>query len=214
MNTDDSPEKTLGHHDYETAIVADMRHWVEQAVIGLQLCPFAKAVHVRGQIHYVVTPATEPDLLLAELEHALQELVAMAPEQRDTTLLVMPDALASFRDFNDFLFRADALLAALDLDGVLQLASFHPHFQFAGTRGDDIGNATNRAPYPTLHVLREASLDDAVAAFPQAESIFEVNIETMHRLGQAGWDALGIHRSVPEVLQPAAAPTLRRGKRR
>gem|GEM_PF-74399 len=201
-----------GRPSYEAAVVVDMEHWLEQAVIGLQLCPFAKSVHVRGQIHYVVTRASEPDLLLAKLAHAMQELVAMEPAQRDTTLLVMPDALTSFQDFNDFLFRADALLAALDLDGVLQLASFHPQFQFAGTRGDDIGNATNRAPYPTLHVLREASLDHAVAAFPQAESIFEANIETMQRLGQAGWDALGIRRSVPEVLQPTAAPAQRRSK--
>lgn len=182
---------------FALTVVSDMQRWLERAVIGLQLCPFAKAVHVRGQIHYVVSRATDQDRLLVELEHAMLELAGMEPDLRDTTLLIMPDALESFLDFNDFLDRADALLDGLDLDGVLQIASFHPQFQFAGTEADDIGNATNRAPYPTLHLLREASVERAVAAFPQAESIFEANIETLQRLGQAGWDALGVRRSVP-----------------
>lgn len=181
---------------YAAAVVADMQHWLATAVIGLQLCPFAKAVHVRGQIHYVVSRETDPDQLLLELERAMLELVGMQAAVRDTTLLILPDALVSFLDFNDFLDRADALLESLDLDGVLQIASFHPQFQFAGTTVDDIGNATNRAPYPTLHLLRETSVEQAVAAFPQAEAIFETNIATLHKLGQAGWDALGVRRSV------------------
>lgn len=190
---------------YAAAVVADMQHWLATAVIGLQLCPFAKAVHVRGQIHYVVSRTTDPDQLLVELERAMLELVGMPAAVRDTTLLILPDALVPFLDFNDFLDRADALLESLDLDGVLQVASFHPQFQFAGTTGDDISNATNRAPYPTLHLLREASVEQAVAAFAQAESIFEANIETMRTLGQAGWDALGVRRSVappPDRVQP------------
>jgi hypothetical protein len=119
----------------------------------------------------------------------------------------------SFLDFNDFLYQADRMLNALDLDGVLQIASFHPQFQFAGTAADDMGNATNRAPYPTLHLLREASVDKAVAAFPQAESIFEANIATLERLGQTGWDALGIGRSValPPPLPLPPQPPRRRG---
>ncbi len=197
---------------YALTVVSDMQHWLERAVIGLQLCPFAKAVHVRGQIHYHVSRATEPDRLLEELEHAMLELAGLDAMKRDTTLLIMPDALRSFLEFNDFLHRADALLEALELDGELQVASFHPRFQFAGTTPDDIGNATNRAPYPTLHLLREDSIARAVAAFPQAESIFEANIETMQRLGQAGWDVLGVRRSVPmppDRVQPAG----RRGGR-
>ncbi len=196
---------------YASTVASDMQHWLESAVIGLQLCPFAKAVHVRGQIHYQVSRASDPDQLLVELEHAMRELVALEAAVRDTSLLIMPDALASFLDFNDFLDRADALLEALDLDGVLQIASFHPQFQFAGTTVDDIGNATNRAPYPTLHLLREDSMERAVAAFPQAESIFEANIETMQRLGQAGWDALGVRRSVPVPPQPVRATRRRAG---
>jgi len=195
----------------QAAVLRDLRHWLEKAVIGLNLCPFAKAVHVRGQIHYVVSRATSADMLQPELAHELRALADVDPAVRDTTLLVVPDALLSFFDFNDFLYQADRLLHALDLDGVLQIASFHPQFQFAGTAANDIGNATNRAPYPTLHLLREASVDKAVQAFPQADSIFEANIATLELLGQTGWDALGIGRSVPSPPPlPAPPQTARR----
>ena len=206
------------HHtddpEFEAAVLRDMRHWLERAVIGLQLCPFAKAVHVRGQIHYVVSRATEPQALLRVLERELRALAAMDGQLRDTTLVIFPDALASFLEFNDFLGLADDLLDALALEGVLQIASFHPQFQFAGTTADDITNATNRAPYPTLHLLREASLDRAVAAFAQADTIFEANIETLQRLGTAGWDALGVRRSVPPPPVDGKPHALRRGRTR
>lgn len=198
--------------DHEAAVLRDMRHWLEAAVIGLQLCPFAKAVHVRGQIHHVVCRATEPQQLLEVLENEMRALVGMDAQLRDTTLLILPDALASFLDFNDFLGQAEDLLDRLELDGVLQIASFHPRFQFAGTAVDDITNATNRAPYPTLHLLREASVDKAVAAFPEADTIFEANIETLQRLGQAGWDALGVRRSVPEPPADMQPTKHRRGR--
>jgi hypothetical protein len=106
--------------------------------------------------------------------------------------LIAPDGFAEFLDFNDLLERADRLLLDLDLDGVLQIASLHPQYQFADTKADDITNYTNRAPYPTLHLLREDSVGRAVAAFPQAEAIFETNMQTMQRLGPAGWAALGV----------------------
>jgi len=197
---------------YQATVLRDMQHWLETAVIGLQLCPFDKAVHVRGQIHYVVSRAIDPEPLLQLLRLELLELAGMDAQLRDTTLVVLPDALASFLDFNEFLGRADDLLETLELDGVLQIASFHPQFQFVGTAMDDITNATNRAPYPTLHLLREDSIDRAVAAFAQAETIFEANIETLRRLGPSGWDALGVRRSVPAppaVGKPAAR---RRGR--
>lgn len=177
---------------YASTVASDMQHWLESAVIGLQLCPFAKAVHVRGQIHYQVSRASDPDQLLVELEHAMRELVALEAAVRDTSLLIMPDALASFLDFNDFLDRADALLEALDLDGVLQIASFHPQFQFAGTDAGDVTNCTNRAPYPTLHLLREDSIDRAVQAYPEAEAIYERNMEVLEQLGMPGWQALDV----------------------
>lgn len=173
-------------------VIADMQHWLERAVIGLNLCPFAKAVHVKQQIHYVVYPGNDAQECLALLRAELNALADMDPEVRDTTLLIAPHAWPDFLDFNDFLDQADRVLRKTKLDGVLQIASFHPQFQFADTAPEDIGNYTNRAPFPTLHLLREASIDRAVQAFPNAESIFEKNIETLERLGHAGWDALGL----------------------
>jgi hypothetical protein len=171
---------------------ADMRRWLERAVIGLNLCPFAKAVHAKAQIRYAVyLPADEAgliDMLLAEAD----ELAALDAPVRDTTLLIAPNTLADFLDFNDFTARAERRLARAGFDGVFQLASFHPRFQFAGTDADDIGNATNRAPYPTLHLLREDSVSRAVEAFPEAEAIFERNIETLEALGPDGWAALDV----------------------
>lgn len=171
---------------------ADTRRWLERAVIGLNLCPFAKAVHVHGQIHYAVWMEGDAQGLLDLLLSEAESLVAQTPSVRDTTLLIAPNALAYFLDFNDFTARAERRLARAGFDGTLQLASFHPHFQFAGTDVEDIGNATNRTPYPTLHLLREASVDRAVEAFPEADAIFERNIETLDALGAAGWAALDV----------------------
>ncbi|RSZ45695.1 MULTISPECIES: DUF1415 domain-containing protein [unclassified Variovorax] len=171
---------------------ADTQRWLERAVIGLNLCPFAKAVHVKAQIHYAVyEPAEEADLMDALLAQA-KDLAALDAAVRDTTLLIAPNTLADFLDFNDFTARAERRLARAGFDGVFQLASFHPQFQFAGTEADDIGNATNRAPYPTLHLLREDSVSRAVEAFPEAEAIFERNIDTLEALGPDGWAALDV----------------------
>jgi hypothetical protein len=177
-------------------VVQDTQRWLERAVIGLNLCPFAKSVHVKGQVHYAVSQANNPKDLLADLIYELNELVALDPIARDTTLLIAPDCLNDFLDFNDFLAEADQALVDLDLDGVLQIASLHPQYQFAGTAVDEITNFTNRSPYPTLHLLREDSIDRAVAAFPDAESIYEVNMRTMERLGPEGWAALGVGRGI------------------
>ena len=170
--------------------IAATRAWVERAVIGLNLCPFAKAVQVRGQIRYVASSAATTEALAEELARELLLLQAADPAQTDTTLLIHPAALQDFYDFNDFLGVADAILEHLGLEGELQIASFHPDYQFADAAPDAIENHTNRSPYPTLHLLRESSLDAAVAAFPDAADIFEKNMETMRRLGLAGWQAL------------------------
>lgn len=172
--------------------VADTRRWLERAVIGLNLCPFAKAVHVKGQIHYATCLPVEHDDLLDALLAEARQLVALDAAERDTTLLIAPNTLSDFLDFNDFTARAERRLAKAGFDGVLQLASFHPRFQFGGTEPDDIGNATNRAPYPTLHLLREESVDRAVEAFPDAEEIFGRNIDTLEALGPEGWAALDV----------------------
>jgi uncharacterized protein len=176
-------------------VIADTQAWLERAVIGLNLCPFAKSVHVKGQVHYAVSDATTAQDLLNDLIAELKDLVAFDAKVRDTTLLMAPLCLHDFLDFNDFLADADQALADLDLAGVLQIASLHPQYQFAGTRADDITNFTNRSPYPTLHLLREESIDRAVAAFPNPESIFEVNMQTMEDLGTEGWTALNVGRT-------------------
>lgn len=175
-------------------VIADTQRWLERAVIGLNLCPFAKSVHVKGQVHYVVSRATAPPELREDLRRELAALHVTDPELRDTTLLMAPDCLQDFLDFNDFLDEADAVLAELGLEGELQIASFHPQFRFAGMDPEDITNYTNRAPYPTLHLLREASIDRAVEAFPEAEAIYEKNMQTMKQLGHGGWSALALGR--------------------
>ncbi len=172
------------------AVIAATREWVEKAVIGLNLCPFAKAVYVKNQVRFVVSTARHLDGLLEDLDHELDFLAAADPEAVDTTLLIHPTLLPDFLDFNDFMQLAEAAVGEHGLEGVIQIASFHPAFQFADTAPDDIGNYTNRAPYPTLHLLREASIARAVAAFPEAETIYERNIETLRALGHAGWEAL------------------------
>ena len=176
----------------ESFYTEDTRRWLERAVIGLNLCPFAKAVHVKQQIHYALSQARGVNELRDELGTQLRELVKLNPDVRETTLLIVPKVLRDFLDFNDFLVEAEEVLTALDLEGVIQIASFHPDYQFAGTRADDITNFTNRSPYPTLHLIREASIDRAVEAFPDPEVIFETNMNTLEKLGLAGWVALDV----------------------
>jgi hypothetical protein len=159
-------------------------------VIGLNLCPFAKAPQVKGQVRYVLSTAEDPAALLADLVHELEHLAERRAEQVETTLLVHPRVMGDFAEFNDFLAIAEDTVAELGLEGVLQVASFHPDYQFEGTEPDDITNATNRSPYPTLHLIREESIDRAVAAFPEAETIYEANMATMEQLGPDGWAAL------------------------
>jgi uncharacterized protein len=174
----------------EDEVIAATREWLEKAVIGLNLCPFAKAVYVKNQVRFVVSTAKHLDGWLEDLDRELDFLVAADPEIIETTLLIHPTLLPDFLDFNDFMQLAEAAVAEHELEGVIQIASFHPAFQFEGTEPDDISNYTNRAPFPTLHLLREASIERAVAAFPEAETIYERNIETLKALGHAGWQAL------------------------
>ena len=170
--------------------LTETRAWVERAVVGLNLCPFAKAPHAKGQIRYVLSDAADPRQLLADLQRELKSLAEADPLLIETTLLVHPGVLQAYDDFNDFLDPAEALLEAMDLDGVIQIASFHPDYRFEGDAADAIGNATNRSPYATLHLLREASVACAVEAFPDPAAIFEANLSTLQALGDAGWQAL------------------------
>lgn len=171
-------------------VLAATTEWLEKAVIGLNLCPFAKGVYVKNQVRIVVSDATNPEQLAQQLRQELALLADTDPEDIDTTLLVHPHTLQRFLDFNEFMDIADALVEDLELDGVLQVASFHPKFQFEDTGINDVENYTNRSPYPTLHLIRESSIDRAVEAFPEAEMIYEKNIETVTKLGVEGWKAL------------------------
>ncbi len=173
-------------------VLEQTRHWLEEAVIGLNLCPFAKAVYVKNQVRLVVSQARHADDLLEELDRELDLLMATPADEIDTTLLIHPTLFDDFLDFNDFLEVAEGVVDEHGLDGVIQLASFHPHYQFEGTGPDDMGNYTNRAPFAMLHLLREASVERAVEAFPEAEAIFAQNIATLEQLGIAGWQALGL----------------------
>ena len=174
-------------------LITATQTWLEKAVIGLNLCPFAKAVHVKQQIRYAVSMAQSVEDLYSDLLSELHTLHIAAPDDIDTTLLIHPYVLTDFLDYNDFLDTADAAIEELGLAGKIQIASFHPDYQFAGTAADDIENFTNRSPYPMLHLLHETSVERAVAAFPDAADIFEKNMETMRRLGKTGWRALGMH---------------------
>ena len=174
----------------EDEAIARTRAWLTKAVIGLELCPFAKPVHVKDQIRYVVSAAEEPEALLQDLLHELQGLNDADPALVETTLLIHPRALPDFLDYNDFLGVADFALEDLGLSGQLQIASFHPKYCYAGNAEDDPANCVTRSPYPMLHLLREASVDRAVAVFPDASLIVDKNIATLRALGLAGWRRL------------------------
>jgi hypothetical protein len=176
----------------DAEIISATRKWLERAVIGLNLCPFAKSVHAKGLVRYVVSQAQTDDALLDDLERELKFLIDTAPEDVDMTLLMTPDVLADFADFTDFLDLVEVVLRTNGLAGILQVASFHPDYVFADADPNDIANFTNRAPYPTLHLIREASLTKATAAFPDGADIYLRNIETMRRIGLDGWRALDV----------------------
>jgi hypothetical protein len=190
MKTASSTTSSTDMMPFSGEVIAHTKLWLERAVIGLNLCPFAKAVFIKDQIRYVVSSAQTPEELLVDLMAELELLQQADPEAIDTTLLIHPDALRDFLDYNDFLDVADAAVEELELDGEIQVASFHPEYQFAGTDIDDISNYTNRAPYPTLHLLREISVERAVDAFPEAAQIFDKNMRTLQQLGLDGWQKL------------------------
>jgi hypothetical protein len=179
--------------DTERIAIEDTQAWLTRAVVGLNLCPFAKAVMAKGQERYVVTEHSEPEQVLKLLQSEMQTLVDADPDTLDTTLLIAPYLLPDFLDFNEFLFDCEAVLQAMDLEGVLQIADFHPNYQFTGTAPEDVENRTNQSPYPTLHLLREDSVTRAVQAFPDAALIYERNTALLREMGTAGWLALGIH---------------------
>lgn len=177
-------------------IIDETKYWMERAVIGLNLCPFASTVHVKNQIRYVISDAATHESLLKDFMQELEMLAEIPAEKVETVLLIHPHVLTDFIEYNDFLDVVDAALEDMDLEGELQVAGFHPQWQFAETQPDDIENYTNRSPYPMLHILREASVLQAVSAFPEADKVFEKNIETLRKLGHSGWSDLGLDKGV------------------
>lgn len=173
-------------------VLAATRRWLDRAVIGLNLCPFAKAVYVKNQVGLHVAAGRTAHEVLGELGAQLQQLVETDPAALDTSLLILPEGFEDFLVFNALAAQGERLIRKRGLEGEIQLATFHPRYQFAGTDEDDIGNFSNRSPYPVLHLLREASIARAVQAIPDPAAIYEANIETLRRLGREGWDALGV----------------------
>jgi hypothetical protein len=171
-------------------ITALTRAWLEEAVIGLNLCPFAESVHRNGQIAYYVSHAKDASGLMDDLIEAIDALMSADPEEIDTALLIHPHALQDFEQYNEFISWTTDFLAESGLEAVLQIASFHPDYRFAGTSAEDITNCTNRSPFPMLHLLREASVDAALTALPEAAQLVEKNLDTLRALGADGWDTL------------------------
>jgi hypothetical protein len=185
------PKQTISDNPMtDEHITALTRAWLEEAVIGLNLCPFAESVHRNGQIAYYVSQAKDEAALMDDLIEAIDALMSADPEEIDTALLIHPHALQDFEQYNEFVSWTADFLEESGLESVLQIASFHPNYQFAGTSADDITNCTNRSPFPMLHLLREASVDAALSALPDAAQLVEKNLDTLRDLGSAGWDAL------------------------
>lgn len=175
---------------FETKVIAVTTAWIENVVIGLNLCPFAKSIHVKQQLRYSVSFANNGEALLEEFKRELKKLVSARPDHIESTLLIHPNALGDFQDYLHFLLLCDATLEELELDGIVQVASFHPNYQFAGTAPDDVTNYSNRSPFPTLHLLRECSVTRAVESLPDAAAIYESNIVTLKRIGESRMKAI------------------------
>ena len=171
-------------------IIAMTRRWLERSVIGLNLCPFAAGPYHDDRVHFFVSEQRTASGLVEDLRSELLNLQSADPAQRETTLLIHPWVLADFLEYNEFLDVCDAMIDELGLEGELQVASFHPRYQFADTQPEDIDNFTNRSPYPMLHLLREASVERAIAAAGDTEEISRRNIRTLRELGHLGWQRL------------------------
>jgi len=171
---------SLSDHDEKN--LRSVRHWVENLVVEMNLCPFAKRELVKNRVRFITTASTTEEQLLMALQAEL-ELLNNDPSV-ETTLLIHPGVLQEFHAYNRFLGYSDSLLVEMGLEGVYQIASFHPNYQFEGTKTDDAENYTNRSPYPMLHLIREASLERVIADFPDVDQIPLRNIALMNELGQ------------------------------
>jgi uncharacterized protein len=173
-------------------IIAACRHWLEQAVIGLNLCPFARKPYNLNRLRFTLSHARHLDAYLELLEQEILLLLQTPAIEIETTLIIEPQLFTDFDVFLDAATLAEQVLQDVNADGTIQIAPFHPDFQFADEPHNDISNYTNRSPYPILHLIRESSIDQAVAAFPDAATIYERNKALLRRMGAEGWAKLGI----------------------
>lgn len=173
-------------------VISDTARWVERAVIGMGLCPFAGAVQRQGRVHYAISGAQDPRALLEDLAVELDDLRAVSPRERETTLVVIPDAMSEFVEFVLFLPAAEKLLRDRRLQDDFQIASFHPHYVFADLQAHDPANCSNRSPHPTLQLLRQASVAAVMHDASDAEAIYAANIHRLRLLGMEGWNALDV----------------------
>lgn len=185
----------------ERIAIEDTQRWLMQAVVGLNLCPFAKAVVTKNLVRYRVCLSTEPADVLKLLSEELRHLSSTDESLLDTTLLIAPHLLPDFYEFNAFLSDCEDVLLDMNLEGVLQIADFHPQYTFAGEDPQGMSHFTNRTPYPTLHLLRESSIDKAVAAYPDAALIYERNMALLEKMGPEGWAALALQARVTDIAQ-------------
>jgi hypothetical protein len=174
----------------EDPVIAITRRWIDKVVVGLGLCPFAEPSISSGRFRMTVCGTRDLQVLCKALIDELMFLQTDSGRKIDSVLLIHPHALNDFEQYNDFLDLCDQILADLSLVGEFQLASFHPQYRFAGSAAEDLGNYTNRSPYPALHVLRESSVARAVGEHPGTESIPENNVRRLETLGKQAIEAI------------------------
>ncbi len=168
------------------SIVDETKNWVEKLVIGVNLCPFAKLPFQQDRIRFVEVQSEDEADLIRTLLQEMSDLVEQPAAQLETTLIIFPNQLNEFADYLEFVAYADELLQEAELTGILQIASFHPRYQFANTGKDDVENYTNRSPYPMLHLIREESIERVLENFPDPEQIPLRNVAKMKELGHEG----------------------------
>ncbi|KKN38629.1 hypothetical protein LCGC14_0751600 [marine sediment metagenome] len=184
MNKASRPSETRNDED----IVKSVQKWVNTFVMDMNLCPFAKHEMLKNRVRFATTKAISEEELLRSLQDELELL--NNDSSVETSLLIHPNVLQDFYDYNEFLSYADELLLEMGLEGIYQIASFHPHYQFGGTNPDDAENYTNRSPYPLLHLIREASLERAIEEYPDVDQVPIRNVALMNSLGQNKLQAL------------------------
>ena len=170
----------------EKEIIQTVKNWIANFIIQYNLCPFAKKPFVQNKISYIVYEGEDLEELATILQQTFTDLQTISRSSLETTIIILPNLLQNFNDYLAFLEVANRLIFALRLEGIIQIASFHPNYQFAGTNKEDVTNYTNRSPFPLIHLLREDSVTEAVTHYEDIEEIPERNMELMRQLRKDG----------------------------